>query len=109
VTGLTKTATAKANGTFTFSFRPNRATTGRLSFAARIERRIRSLGSKRVNARAGRVFAARMKLTKRNLAALRKAKRLKVTVTFALTPRSSRRSATFTLRAPKPASAFTRR
>jgi hypothetical protein len=42
-----------------------------------------------------------MKLTKKNLAALRKAGRLKVTVTFVLTPRSSRRSATFTLLAPK--------
>jgi hypothetical protein len=101
VTKLTKNATVKANRTFTFSFRPDTAATGRLTFAARIGRRNRSLGSKRVNAPAGRVFAARMKLTKKNFAALRKAKRLKVTVTFALTPSSSRRSATFTLRAPK--------
>jgi hypothetical protein len=101
VTSLTKTATAKANGTFTFSFRPNRAATGRLTFAVRIGRRNHSLGSKRVNARAGRLFTARVKLTKKNLAALRKAKSLKVTVTFALTPPSSRRSAMFSLRAPK--------
>ena len=91
----------KANRTFTFSFRSNRAATGRLTFTARIARRNRSLGSKRVNARAGRIFVARMTLTKRNFDALRKAKRLKVTVTFALTPRSSRRTATFTLRAPR--------
>jgi hypothetical protein len=101
VTNLTKSATVTANGTFTFAFRPTTAATGRLSFAARIGGRNRSLGSKRVNARAGQVFAARIKLTKKNLDALRKAKRLKVTVTFALTPPSSRRSATFTLRAPK--------